>query len=199
MTAPFELLRFTGAPAGPDVAVLELEGTFPTRLGREHSRARLLVENAERRLELPPAATAVLGDGTWRATYALPLAQLQGATFALAVGRDLLLDLPAPDIGAPGERAAHHVRLAREANELRARLDAALAAREAADERARGAAGELSSERATRTEVEAARDRALSGGQHEKEARERAEAAAADARRALDERLAEMRAEYEKT
>jgi hypothetical protein len=190
MTAPFELERFAGAPASPDVAVLELEGIFAGGTGREHQRARLLVENAERKLEAPPVATAAFGGGAWRGTYALPIAQLQGATFALAVGRDLLLDLPAPDIDAPGGGAAHHVRLARETNELRARLDEAVAARQAAEETARTATAELDAERAARAEVEAARERAVAAGDHEKEARERAEAAVAEARSEREKALA---------
>jgi hypothetical protein len=198
VSAPFELLRFTGAPAGPDVAVLELEGTFPGGAGRDHQRARLLVENAERSLELSPVTTVSLRDGTWRATYALALGHMQGATYALAVGRTLLLDLPVPDLDAPGGAAAQHVRLARETNELRARLDEALAAREEADERAGTAADELATERAERADIEKARDRASSEARSEKEARERAETAVAEARRTADEQLAAARADSKK-
>src|SRR5437763_1672960 len=179
-------------------ATLELEGTFPGGAGREHERARLLVENAERSLELSPITTAALRDGTWRATYALALGHMQGATYALAVGRTLLLDLPVPDLDAPSGAAAQHVRLARETNELRARLDEALAAREEAGERAGTAADELATERAERTDIEKARDRALSEAGSEKEARERAEAAVAEARRTTDEQLAAARADKDK-
>ncbi|HEY3188116.1 MAG TPA: hypothetical protein VGJ70_11620, partial [Solirubrobacteraceae bacterium] len=97
MTPPFEVLRFTGVPAGVDSCVLELEGRFADRdrdRDRERYRARLLVENAEGVVETAPVSTASLPGRAWRATYALPLTMLSGAVFALAIGRDLLLDLP---------------------------------------------------------------------------------------------------------
>src|SRR5439155_862126 len=196
---PFEVLRFTGVPAGADVCVLELEGRFAEAAAdrtpdRDRDRARLVVENAERQVETPPVAAATLADGSWRATYALPLSMLAGAVYALAVGRDLLLDLPAPDVETPdGGAADPHVRLAREANELRARLDQAEAAHAAADERAAAAAAALAAESIARAEAEAGREREAARADEAVAARERAEAAVAEAKRAAEERVAARR------
>ncbi|TML99793.1 MAG: hypothetical protein E6G10_17540 [Actinobacteria bacterium] len=203
MTPPFEVLRFTGVPAGADVCVLELEGRFAEAAAdrtpdRDRDRARLVVENAERQVETPPVAAATLADGSWRATYALPLSMLAGAVYALAVGRDLLLDLPAPDVETPdGGAADPHVRLAREANELRARLDQAEAAHAAADERAAAAAAALAAESIARAEAEAGREREAARADEAVAARERAEAAVAEAKRAAEERVAAAKANAE--
>ncbi|HEY3021963.1 MAG TPA: hypothetical protein VGJ32_17320 [Solirubrobacteraceae bacterium] len=202
MTPAFEVLRFTGVPAGPDVCLLEVVGRFSfvaADRARERDRARLVVENAERTLETPPVAAAVLPDGAWRATYAMPLTTLGGAVFALAVGRDLLLDLPAPDVETQGGAPAdHHVRLAREANELRARLDEAEAARAAAEERAAAAAADLAAERGARAEAETGRERETKRADDAVAARKRAEVATADTRRDADERVRAAKAETEK-
>jgi hypothetical protein len=86
---------------------------------------------------------------------------LGGGVFALAVGRELLLDLPAPDRAEDNGRAAAadlHVRLAREANALRRRADEA---REAAATALAGA----EVERAARERMEAE----LRGERHARE------------------------------
>ena len=207
MTAPpFELLRFTGAPAGPEVAVLELEGHFDAGTWRGRDRARLLVEAGEHAIETPTVATSDLTDGGWRGTYAVPLAALDGAEFSLAVGR-LLLGLPAPDLAAvAGSAATHHVRLAREANELRRRLDAGDEARLAAERRATEASEALERERARASAAEAARDREAERAASELAARERAEAEEREAREAVaeavstaDDRVEAAQAEAEQT
>lgn len=103
-----ELLRFRAVPAGSDAAVLELEGRFATAAPRRLGRPRLLVESEDGQVE----AVAISGQeafagpdaAVWRATYALPLAAVDG-TFTIAVGRRLTLTLPAPYVetaeGAP--------------------------------------------------------------------------------------------------
>ena len=184
---PFELLRFTGAPAGPEVAVLELEGHFDSATWRARNRARLLVEAGDRSVEMPPVATTDLPDGAWRGSYALPVALLEDASYSLAAGR-LLLELPTPDLSGPGAGpATHHVRLAREANDLRRRLDEAEEARRAAEQRAAEATEALEGERTRAAEAEAARDREAEKAAAELAARERAEAEEREARAAVVE------------
>jgi hypothetical protein len=149
----FEVLRFSAVPASPDVAVLSLEGRFTAPSRRRLGGPRLLAENAEERVEVPAAdgaADAIADpDGVrWRASFALPLRMLLGAEFALAVGRELL-DLPAPDRDESVNGASDlHVRLAREANALRALADEA---REAAA----AALGRADNERGARERLEA--------------------------------------------
>ena len=84
--------------------------------------------------EVAPAAAgeaqAEPDGGLWRASYAVALDLLDDGSFALAVGRELLVGLPAPDLAeTSGER---EVRLAREANALRRTADEARAAAAAA-------------------------------------------------------------------
>ncbi len=148
----FEVRRFTASPGSPDVAVLELEGTFRAPSRRRLGAPRILAENAEERIEIGAAdggdATADPEGATWRASFAIPLRLLAGAEFALAVGRELL-DLPLPDRDAGPDGATDlHVRLAREANALRALADEA---REAAT----AALGRADDERAARERLEA--------------------------------------------
>jgi hypothetical protein len=148
----FEVLRFTASPGSPDVAVLELEGRFHAPARRRLGPPRLLAENADERIEIGAAeggeATADPEGAQWRASFAIPLRLLAGAEYALAVGRELL-DLPAPDRDE-GVNGANdlHVRLAREANALRALADEA---REAAA----AALGRADSERGERERLEA--------------------------------------------
>jgi len=148
----FEVLRFTASPGSPDVAVLELEGRFHAPVRRRLGPPRLLAENADERIEIGAAeggdATADPEGARWRASFAIPLRLLAGAEYALAVGRELL-DLPAPDRDE-GVNGANdlHVRLAREANALRALADEA---REAAA----AALGRADSERGERERLEA--------------------------------------------
>jgi hypothetical protein len=148
----FEVLRFSAVPASPEVAVLSLEGRFTAPSRRRLGGPRLLAENAEERIEVPAAdgSDAVADpDGVrWRASFALPLRMLLGAEFALAIGRELL-DLPAPDRDESVNGASDlHVRLAREANALRALADEA---REAAA----AALGRADNERGARERLEA--------------------------------------------
>jgi hypothetical protein len=113
---------------------------------------RLLAENADERIEIGAAeggdATADPDGARWRASFAIPLRLLAGAEYALAVGRELL-DLPAPDRDEGANGASDlHVRLAREANALRALADEA---REAAA----AALGRADTERGERERLEA--------------------------------------------
>ncbi|MEA2382941.1 MAG: hypothetical protein QOH72_2912 [Solirubrobacteraceae bacterium] len=148
----FEVLLFTATPGSPDVAVLQLEGRFRAPGRRRLGAPRLLAENAEERVEVGAAdggdAVADPDGAHWRASFAVPLRVLAGATFALAVGRELL-DLPAPDRDESANGASDlHVRLAREANALRALADEA---REAAA----AALGRADNERGQRERLEA--------------------------------------------
>jgi len=148
----FEVLRFTASPGSPDVAVLELEGRFHAPVRRRLGPPRLLAENADERIEIGAAeggdATADPEGARWRASFAIPLRLLAGAEYALAVGRELL-DLPAPDRDEGANGASDlHVRLAREANALRALADEA---REAAA----AALGRADDERGERERLEA--------------------------------------------
>ncbi len=117
----FEVIRFQVAPAGGDVAVIELEGrpASPETLG---DRVQLLLESPVERLELRPVVEPDGGpDGVLRATFAAPLelAADPGTSYALATGRGPLLELPAPDgVGDTGLE----VRLARTVNALRGEL-----------------------------------------------------------------------------
>jgi hypothetical protein len=148
----FEVLEFTATPGSPDVAVLQLEGRFRAPGRRRLGAPLLLAENAEERVEVGAAdggdATAEPDGAHWRGSFAVPLRVLAGATFALAVGRELL-DLPAPDRDESANGASDlHVRLAREANALRGLADEA---REAAA----AALGRADTERGQRERLEA--------------------------------------------
>jgi hypothetical protein len=126
----FELLRFSAVPVTPDVAVVHLEGRF-SREGRFGRHPQLVVETPDGgSAEVPPVDT-VEGEGLWRGTFAVRPRDLRGAGFALGV-RGALLELPAPDIDESDRLAS----LAREANGLRRKL-------EAAEARARLAAAEV--------------------------------------------------------
>jgi len=187
------------------VAVLEIEGHFAAGPPRT---ARLVVEAGESALEAPPVVVEAGESDAWRASFAVPLALLDGATFALALGR-LLVELPQPDVTeASGTPAIHHVRLAREANELRQRLDEADAALGAAERAAERAEEAEALERRAREELEAERDSreaalneavAACGRAEESLERERAtvEERIAAARAEADERIAAAQAEAE--
>jgi hypothetical protein len=131
----FEVLRFGAVPVSAEVALLELEGRFRGDARRRLGLPRLVAERDRDVLELPPAAALEAmaepeGDGApWRASYAVGLELLEQASFALALGRDLL-DLPAPDVA--GSASDREVRLAREANALRRTADEAREAAAAA-------------------------------------------------------------------
>jgi hypothetical protein len=142
----FEVLEFTATPGSPDVAVLQLEGRFRSPGRRRLGVPRLLAENAEERIEIPAAdggdANADPDGAHWRGSFAIPLRLLAGAEFALAVGRELL-DLPLPDRDEGANGASDlHIRLAREANALRALADDAREAAAAALARADAERGE---------------------------------------------------------
>jgi hypothetical protein len=176
----FEVLRFAAAPVSAEVVLLEVEGRFRADPRRRLGVPRLVVEQAERSREVAPAAAdeAVAGpDGIeWRASFAVALDLLEDGDFSLAVGRELLVGLPAPDLGDGSDD--REVRLAREANALRRTADEARAAAAAA----------------------------LASAGTERQAREAAEAEMAEARMArddharraasLDEDLAQLRRDH---
>ena len=176
----FEVLRFTVEPVSAEVALLELEGRFRAETRRRLGVPRLMAETDDGSCEVAPAAAdeaqAEPDGGLWRASYAVALDLLDDGSFALAVGRELLVGLPAPDLAeTSGER---EVRLAREANALRRTADEARAA-------AAAALASVGTERQAREATEA----------------EMAEARMArddHARRAasLDEELAQLRREH---
>ena len=147
-----EVRRFTATPGTPDVAVLELEGVFRAPARRRLGAPRLLAENADEHIEIGAAdggdATADPDGVTWRGSFAIPLRLLGGAEFALALGRELL-DLPVPDRDEGTNGASDlHIRLAREANALRALADEARQA-------AAAALGRADNERSERERLEA--------------------------------------------
>jgi hypothetical protein len=130
----FEVLRFAAEPVSGEVALLELEGRFRAGTRRRLGVPRLVAEDADGTREVAPAAadeaTAEPDGALWRASYAVSLEELGGGVFSLAVGRELLVGLPAPD---PAEGTGdREVRLAREANALRGTADEARAAAAAA-------------------------------------------------------------------
>ena len=130
----FEVLRFAAEPVTSEVGLLELEGRFRAGARRRLGVPRLVVEDAEGSREIAPAAAdeaiAEPDGALWRATFAVAIDKLDGSVFSLAVRRELLLGLPAPDAGgASGDR---EVRLAREANALRRTADEARDAASAA-------------------------------------------------------------------
>jgi hypothetical protein len=113
---------------------------------------RLVAEDADGSREVAPAAadeaTAEPDGALWRATYAVAIEELGASVFSLAVGRELLLGLPAPDTGrASGDR---EVRLAREANALRRTADEA---RDAASAALASVGAERSAREAVETEL----------------------------------------------
>jgi hypothetical protein len=186
----FEVLEFTASPGSPDVAVLQLEGRFRAPGRRRLGAPRLLVENAEERVEVAAAdgkdATAEPDGAHWRASFAVPLRVLAGAEFALAVGRELL-DLPVPDRDEGANGASDlHVRLAREANALRALADEA---REAAA----AALGRADTERAQRERLEAE----MRGERHAREELATRLSQFENELTARDDALAQVRREHE--
>jgi hypothetical protein len=154
----FEVLRFAGQPATAETALVELEGRFPA--GPPRRAPRLLIEPTRpgaEPVECSPAVAGAHGDGTWRASFAVPLELLEAGSYALAA-EGVLLELPRPDVEAADGDADRLVRLAREANDLRRRLDVARAGRADAEARAERAEAELGVERGERAAAEQARD-----------------------------------------
>jgi hypothetical protein len=148
----FEVLRFVAEPVSAGVALLDLEGRFRAGTRRRLGVPRLVAEDADGSRELAPAeageAVAEPDGSLWRATFAVAIDELGGSVFSLAVGRELLLGLPAPDIaGASGDR---EVRLAREANALRRTADEA---RDAAAAALASAGAERSAREAAESEL----------------------------------------------
>jgi hypothetical protein len=148
----FEVLRFAAEPVSSEVGLLELEGRFRAGTRRRLGVPRLVAEDADGSREVAPAAadeaTAEPDGALWRATYAVAIEELGASVFSLAVGRELLLGLPAPDTGrASGDR---EVRLAREANALRRTADEA---RDAASAALASAGAERSAREAVETEL----------------------------------------------
>lgn len=212
----FEVLRFTVEPVSAEVALLELEGRFRAETRRRLGVPRLMAESDEGSSEVAPAAAgeaqAEPDGGLWRASYAVALDVLDDGSFALAVGRELLVGLPAPDLAeASGER---EVRLAREANALRRTADEARAAAAAAlasvgtERQAREAAEAEMAEarmarddharRAASLDDELAQLRRDHAAELVRRDEERAAALAGrdeEAARAADERVAELEAE----
>ena len=176
----FEVLRFTVEPVSAEVALLELEGRFRAETRRRLGVPRLMAESDDGSSEVAPAsadeAQAEPEGSLWRASYAVALELLDDGSFALAVGRELLVGLPAPDPAeGTGER---EVRLAREANALRRTADEARAA-------AAAALASVGTERQAREAIEAEMTEArMARDDH--------------ARRAasLDEDLAQLRREH---
>jgi hypothetical protein len=148
----FEVLRFAAEPVSSEVGLLELEGRFRAGTRRRLGVPCLVAEDAEGSREVAPAAAdeaiAEPDGALWRATYAVAIEELGASVFSLAVGRELLLGLPAPDTGrASGDR---EVRLAREANALRRTADEA---RDAASAALASAGAERSAREAVETEL----------------------------------------------
>jgi hypothetical protein len=126
----FELLRFTVVASSAEATLVEVEGRFPGGDAPAAPAVRLVAEDpAGDRHELAAIAAGPAGAAGWRATFAVPLAALPGAGFALAFGR-LLVELPVPDL--PDGEVERLGRLAREANALRRRVEGAEAAAESA-------------------------------------------------------------------
>jgi hypothetical protein len=198
------------------VALLELEGRFRAGTRRRLGVPRLVAEHADGTHEIAPAAageaSAEPEGALWRASYAVSLGELGGGVFSLAVGRELLVGLPAPDPAAgTGDR---EVRLAREANALRRTADEASGAAAAAlasvgvergaREAAEGEIGELRlarddlSRRVAGLEDELAQVRRGHAAELVRRDEERQAALAGrdeEAARAADERVAETEAE----
>jgi len=181
----FEVIRFQVAPAGNDVAVIELEGR-PADPGTLGARIQLLVESPVERLELRPIVEPDgAEDGVLRATFAAPLelAADIATTYALSTGRGPLLELPVPDgVGDTGLE----VRLARTVNALRGELSDA---RRRLGSIVGTVRGEVAAEREDTSMARAEADAAARAAAAE---RERLEGEVADAQGALDDMRAEL-------
>jgi hypothetical protein len=190
----FEVLRFEAVVPSAAVALLELAGRFPA--GARPQRPHLVVEGADGRERQAPALATRVADGVWSASFAVDAAALDGdAAFALGAARGLLVALPAPTPVEPGGDAAtaRYARLAREANDLRRRLDAA--SRAAAEAAALRAELERTESELVRVRADAARTREDADAAREQLTE--ADAQLADAAAQL-ERLAEAEAAAER-
>jgi hypothetical protein len=168
----FELLRFAIVASSAEATLVEVEGRFAGGDEPADPAVRLVAEDpAGDRHELPAMAAGPAGPAGWRATFAVPLAALPRAGFALAFGR-LLVELPAPDL--PNGEVERLARLAREANALRRRVEAA----EAAAEGALATLAEAAALRSERDDLRAALAEAAEAAEREhEEAAERVTAA----------------------
>ncbi|MGK2938264.1 MAG: hypothetical protein ACSLFR_10745 [Solirubrobacteraceae bacterium] len=98
----FEVVRSVLVPAHEQVAVLELEGTFHASARRSVGRPRLVVTAGGESVEVKALDAQPAHAGPkpkpWSAAFPIPRAvtDADGATYALAIGRSLTLDLPAP-------------------------------------------------------------------------------------------------------
>jgi hypothetical protein len=105
----FEASRCLLISTHADVAILELEGAFHAGARRSVGRPRLVVRSggasAEAKAVEAQSAYAAPEPRAWHASFAVPraLAEAGDATFALAVGKSLVLDLPTPDRRQPPE------------------------------------------------------------------------------------------------
>ena len=99
-TATFELERFTADDDG-----FELSGRWRAEEQASLGRARLVVEvdGRRRRLSAQPAAAIKAGPvgRAWSARFPLPGGMGEVASAELEVGRELVVDLPEPEIAAP--------------------------------------------------------------------------------------------------
>jgi hypothetical protein len=188
----FELLRFAVAASSAEATLVEVEGRFPGGDAPAVPAVRLVAEDpAGDRHELPAMAAGPAGPDGWRGTFAVPLAALPGAGLALAFGR-LLVELPAPDL--PDGEVERLGRLAREANALRRRVEAA----ETAAESALAALAEAAALRSERDDLRAAVAEAAEAAERDHaEAAERvsaaelrADASAEEAQRAREQLVA---------
>jgi hypothetical protein len=212
----FEVLRFAAAPVSAEIALLELEGRFRISSRRRLGVPRLVVGRDGDIHEIAPAAfdeAVAEPDGAlWRAVYAVALELVEDGAFSLAVGREVLVDLPAPDVA--GASTDREVRLAREANALRRTADeardaaaaalASIGAERRALERAEAEVTEARlarddlARRASSLEDELARARREHAAELVRRDEEREAALAArdiEATRLADERVAEVEAE----
>lgn len=103
----FEASRWLLTGTHAKVAILELEGAFSATVRRSVGRPRLVVRSGDKSVEVravdAQSAYAAPEPRPWHASFAVPraLAEADDATFALAVGRSLVLDLPAPERTRP--------------------------------------------------------------------------------------------------
>ena len=119
-SSTFELLGFTTVAAGAGAALIEVEGAFPGGRAPHAGATRLLAEGGDGSRHELPALVAGGGAERWRASFAVPLTALPGASYALVVGR-VVVELPPPDaLAADADRL---VRSAREVNALRRELE----------------------------------------------------------------------------
>lgn len=103
----FTVTRSVLVPAHADVSVLELEGTFEASARRSVGRPRLVLTGGGGSVEIKPLDAEPTHAGPdpepWRAAFPVPrtAAEAGDTTFALAIGRSVVLDLPRPVDGAP--------------------------------------------------------------------------------------------------